>query len=246
MASVSNVYFGLKNLANKDQKGFITPTIFNQFAGIAQMNIFNRLLNDEMVLVNVRKARNIDAGRQESRLKQIREDLSFFSKTSTLSSNNAIFSKPDDLARIIGAKTFGTFILGQSTSTTIDLVFDEDKAEYILLSSISRPTDTNPIAVITETINVYPNTVRKIQLRYYKTPEGLNPTTGARVASFPKFGYVVNNAGIEQFLPSQSVDFELPEHYTPIIIMEIAKLIGVSINEADLYQVAKAEENKQI
>lgn len=246
MASVSNVYFGLKNLANKDQKGFITPTIFNQFAGIAQMNVFNRLLNDELVLVKTRKARNIDSGRQESRLKQIREDLSVFTKTSTLSANNGIYSKPEDLSRIISAKTFGSFLLGQSTAITIDLVFDDEKVEYILQSSISRPTESNPIATIGETINVYPSTIRKIQLRYYKTPEGLNPSTGARVASFPKFGYVVNNSGVEQYLPSQSVDFEFPEHYTPILIMEMAKLVGVSINEADLYQFAKVEETKQV
>jgi len=43
MASVNRVYTALKDLVNKDQKGFVSPAVFNSFAGLAQMNIFNRL-----------------------------------------------------------------------------------------------------------------------------------------------------------------------------------------------------------
>ena len=46
MASVERVYKAVKDIANKDQRGFITPSIFNQFAGVAQMNLFNRLFGD--------------------------------------------------------------------------------------------------------------------------------------------------------------------------------------------------------
>ena len=42
MASVREVYNALNDLANKDQRGFVTPTEFNSFAPIAQQNIFNR------------------------------------------------------------------------------------------------------------------------------------------------------------------------------------------------------------
>ena len=49
MASVQRVYDAVKDVANKDQRGFVTPSIFNQFAGVAQMNVFNRLF-DEMTM----------------------------------------------------------------------------------------------------------------------------------------------------------------------------------------------------
>jgi hypothetical protein len=244
MASVSAVYYGLKNLANKDQKGFITPLVFNEFANIAQINIFNGMLDEEMLISKYRKARNIDAGRDKSRVKQIQEDLSSFTKTETLSGSQGLYKKPDDFSRIISAKTFGQFMLGQSTSTTIDLIFDEEKAEYILQSDLSRPTESNPVAIISSDIEVFPTSIKKIQVKYYKTPAGLDPITGIRVASTPRFGYSTVN-GVEQFIPSQSVDFELPNHYIPKIIMEIGKMVGVSINEADLFQYGTAEEVKQ-
>ena len=43
MASVNEVYSALKNLANKDERGFITPKVFNTFTSIAQNKIFNDL-----------------------------------------------------------------------------------------------------------------------------------------------------------------------------------------------------------
>jgi hypothetical protein len=45
MASVNTVYTALKNLANKDQRGFITPAVFNSFAGVAQLNVYNSLFD---------------------------------------------------------------------------------------------------------------------------------------------------------------------------------------------------------
>ena len=46
MASVNRVYSALKDLVNKDQRGFVTPAVFNSFASVAQMNIFNKLFED--------------------------------------------------------------------------------------------------------------------------------------------------------------------------------------------------------
>jgi hypothetical protein len=40
MASVNRVYSALKDLVNKDQRGFVTPAVFNNFAQVAQMNLF--------------------------------------------------------------------------------------------------------------------------------------------------------------------------------------------------------------
>ena len=39
MASINEVYSALKNLANKDERGFITPKVFNTFTSIAQNKI---------------------------------------------------------------------------------------------------------------------------------------------------------------------------------------------------------------
>ena len=81
-------------------------------------------------------------------------------------------------------------------------------------------------------------------MRYYKLPEGLNPTSGARTASQPRFGYTVV-ASKEVYSASNSVDFELPEHYFADLVIEMAKLIGVNLRDQDVYAYGKQEEQNQ-
>ena len=244
MASVASVYFALKDLANKDQRGFITPTTFNRFAQVAQLNIFNRLFVDARK-DKVARLRNIEGARPLGSKKQVKEDLSFFSKEQVLSQANGVFAKPDDLARVISLRTNGKFMFGQSTSTNIDIVYDEEKLHYILNSSLSVPTDSRPIAVLGDDIEVFPTSIKKVKLRYYKYPEGKLATTGARTAATPKFGYNVSN-GVEVYSAANSVDFELPDHYEAELVAEMAKLIGVNLRDADVFNYATSEQQRKM
>ena len=70
MASVREVYNALKDIANKDQRGFVTPTEFNSFAPIAQANVFNAMFK-RMTNTNAMRKRGIDPGRDKSGLKDI-------------------------------------------------------------------------------------------------------------------------------------------------------------------------------
>ena len=83
MASVLTVYNALKSLANKDQRGFITPAIFNSFAGPAQLSVFNKLFGSEMTASNVVRSRQMSGDRETAKLKNLREDLSLLVKEST-------------------------------------------------------------------------------------------------------------------------------------------------------------------
>ena len=56
MASVNRVYSTLKGIVNKDQKGFVTPAIFNEFASVAQLNIYNRLFDQFNNALRFRRA----------------------------------------------------------------------------------------------------------------------------------------------------------------------------------------------
>jgi len=244
MASVESVYFALKDLANKDQRGFITPTTFNRFAQVAQLNIFNRLFVDARK-DKVARLRNIEGARPLGSKKQVKEDLSFFSKEEVLSQADGVFAKPDDLARVISLRTNGKFMFGQSTSTNIDIVYDEEKLHYILNSSLSVPTDSRPIAVLGDDIEVFPTSIKKVKLRYYKYPEGKLATTGARTAATPKFGYNVSN-GVEVYSAASSVDFELPDHYEAELVAEMAKLIGVNLRDADVFNYATSEQQRKM
>jgi hypothetical protein len=49
----------------------------------------------------------------------------------------------------------------------------------------------------------------------------------------------------EVFDATTSVDFELPEHFTPNLVMEIAKMIGINIKDSDMFTYASSEQTKQ-
>ena len=56
MASVNQVYSALKDLVNKDQRGFVTPAVFNSFASVAQTNLFNKLFSDAALNKRIRNS----------------------------------------------------------------------------------------------------------------------------------------------------------------------------------------------
>lgn len=220
-ADITVVYNTLKDLANKDQQGFISPTEFNRFANIAQLNIFNGLF-DELKDANRLSKAGFNPTRDKSRTKRVEEDLAYFSKGTTVTKASSKFAKPDDLARIIGITTAGSVMLNQSTKKPIELCYDEEKIERILISNLSAPTEDFPVALVSDFIHVFPTTVNKIQIRYYKYPEARN-NSGQRVSNTPTYattGTIYN--------------FELPEHYTSDLVYEIGKMIGLNLRDADI------------
>ena len=244
MASVNEVYSALKNLANKDERGFITPKVFNTFTTVAQNKIFNDLFN-EMTKAKTLRMRNVDASNHLSYTKRLEEDLAYFSKEAKISQVNGVFEKPEDLARIISMKTFGAYVFGTSTSTPVDLIYDESKIEYILQSDLSAPSSTHPVAIVSNDITVFPTSVKKVSLRYYKFPEGRNVSTGARTALSPRYNATSLGGSNEVFDPTTSVDFELPDHYVPTLILEIGKMIGINLRDQEVFAYTSGEAQQQ-
>lgn len=240
MASVNRVYSTLKGIVNKDQKGFVTPSIFNEFAAVAQMNIYNRLFDEERNALRFRRA-GLDAGRDFSKDKQIKEDLAVFAKSASLTKSGDVFSKPSDLGRIVSMRTAATFSGGSYSGNQVSILYNQDDIDRVLSSDLSKPTSSNPVALVSNDIEIFPTDVSTMTMRYYKLPEGLNPTTGAKSSSQPTFGYSSAVAGVELYSPSSSVDFELPEHYFVELVVEIAQLIGINLRDADVVNYASVE-----
>jgi hypothetical protein len=243
MASVNTVYNTLKDLANKEQKGFVTPSVFNNFAQIAQVNVFRGMfegLNKGKRL----RLRQADSGRHLSTVNQTKEDLSILAKTSTLSRANGVFAKPDDFAYLIAITSTGSILLGESTRVNVEILYDESKIDYILKSDLSAPSESHPIALVSDDIEVFPTGIQKVRMTYYKYPEGINPATGARTASLPSFGFNTSN-GVHVYNAATSVDFELPDHYVPELVIELAMLIGINLRDKDVFTYASQEDIKK-
>jgi len=255
MISVIEVYNNLRDYCNKDQKGFVTPSVFNSFAGLAQQQIFNSMFSALPEALNA-KRKGIDPSREKSLYKQIQEDLAYFVEKSllfdtfvpSLDSNDefvdpeaAIFKKPSDLSKIISIS------LDDNNRTSAELLYDVEKIDRILKSNLSTPTDDFPVALIGKNIELFPSSLTSILLTYYRQPRStfVIPTAigesdfaapgDTDKSSLPS--YAVNLSEVENFGdleiadPGECRDFELPEHYKNQLVTLIASFIGVSLRD---------------
>jgi len=265
MIDVAYVYNTVRDIANKDQKGFVTPAVFNTFARLAQENIFNEMFSELKLATRLRGSTS-DAGRDKSAYKQVEEDLSYFvtrqiledSADDTVLDNGVLIAiqenpqmlrKPIDLGRIISLRVF-------RENTPIELLYDVEKINRVLSSNLSSPTTEYPVGLVSSRhIEVFPNVLQgAVELTYYRQPRSsyaTNISVGTSqfligevdYNSFPRFsalnvddasGFVVQN-------PTNSRNFELPEHYTQELVAEVLQLIGVRLRDKNLFDHSSAE-----
>jgi len=269
MVSIVRVYNIVRDIANKDQKGFISPNVFNSFARVAQQNIFNEMFN-EMKLATALRRSGRDAGRDKSAYKMVEEDLSTYIINLVVEDEDAlqtaedgtnpdgafVFRRPRDFARIISMTV-------TDTNTSMELISDSEKVNRILNSNLSAPTQEFPVALeMNEVFEVFPDTIDAVSLRYYRQPGGraeANVTVGEFVAgafvttdyvqgdlipnSQPTFVADTVNDDTGFIVPNlnQSRGFDLPAHYIQEVVMEILQLIGVRLRDQLLQQYGLLE-----
>ncbi len=230
MILVQSVYEAVKNLANKDQKGFITPAQFNSFAKIAQLNIYYELFREFVEGKKLRRA-NVDGHGAFSLVERSKNDLAVFAEKKDLSKSRDGFSKPEDYVMFINCA------VKNAAKTPVHILTDESKINHLLNSTLSAPSSTFPVAIMSDTIEVFPTTITKVTLRYYREPA--LPVYQSKTASLP------NGATVELFQDSGSSNFELPYQYEQELVAEIAKMVGINIKDKDLYVGAQYEEQRQ-
>jgi len=273
MASTVLVYEALKKIANKEQKGYITSDIFNTFAEIAQSNVFNEIFSE---LIDAKKLsrQGFELGRDKSIRKQKLEDLARFTKREVIKQTDFMFLKPTDLAKIISIRvinnTLGGYEMRGSQASAIgmagsaptdsgiamtpcELVYDLEKANYILGSNLSTPTLSFPIAIVAEQIEIFPSVVTEVELTYYRTPGSIGaspsyiagelPTHYLRpLKRPPHLAMSMGGANNELYSYSGIRDFELPDHYVPELVAELAKLMGIHLRDPNLNSYGIKEE----
>ena len=115
-----------------------------------------------------------------------------------------------------------------------------EKIDRILTSNLSTPTEQFPVALISEDIEVFPTTINNIILTYYRRPGSVN-LDGESTDSPPTYGEIFMN-GMSMYNPQNSLNFMLPTHCESELVMEMAKLIGVRLRDANLTVFATQEE----
>ena len=222
MVKVAVVYNIVRDLCNKDQKGFVTPAVFNTLAEAAQMNVYNEMFNELKLATRLRRSGS-DAGRDKSAYKMVEEDLSYFIETSLLTEIDGVLAgKPDNLSRIISMHT-------EDAGVSVEIIYDAEKLRRVLNSNLSAPTEEFPVALVgSNTIDVFPEGV-EAEVTYYRYPE----------APLYSVNEISDGFAIEDTV--NSTDFELPDHYLTELVGEIARMIGVRLRDDVLMQYGVAE-----
>ena len=186
MASVREVYNALQDLANKDERGFISPENFNAFAPVAQTKVFNSIF-DRLTGLERLRIRNVDSAGDKSLIKQAKEDLARFSKESTRTRTTGNhFSYPDDFAKVIAIRTYGDVLLGTSTTKPVSIIYDEEKFAHVLNSTLSAPTTDRPVAFVSNVTTSSRRALLRQESAQRPCPSsGLPPWRGKRYTAIP-------------------------------------------------------------
>lgn len=240
MASSIQVYEALKDLINKEQRGFITPSVFNSFAQIAQVNIFNSILEDQIKAKQLAK-QGVDVDDSTSMKIRKKEDINLFLFSSFKQGYGQLnyVDIPKNSAKIVAIwdedefnPQAGAFESVQSTQ--YEIFHDQSAIRDVLNSHLSAPTDSYRLALIADKIYIYGADTFGIHISYYNPVCSKDIVTGDRIENVsPSIGTFIQN-GIEVINIENTRDFVLPSHYTSEIIYEIARMIGIRLRDQDI------------
>ena len=227
---VNKVYKRVLAIANKEQRGYITPQEFNMLANQAQLDIFDQYFYDlgQFLRVHGNDTTFADA------VEILKEKISEFEKYDTTVGSGVTL--PTDLYRLNSVK------------------FNNVEAELISIKNFRRiqdnyllsPRDEHPVYIRTEgAIKVYGHTsstnfaasqkVSNVTCDYIKKPSLVN------------WAYnVVLGKAIYNASASDIQHFEVHESEESNLVYTILKLAGIAIKDPLVYQAGGAEEMKDI
>jgi|21_taG_2_1085346.scaffolds.fasta_scaffold29727_2 hypothetical protein len=239
MVKVDTVYQTVLALANKEQRGYITPQEFNLFARLAQMDIFEQYFYD----LNQFKRVPQNDKKYSNPVDIINEKLDYFRTRATLDSgsdnNLSTYNLPNNHYRTttvwrrihsVGAQVSG--------ARTCERVYHGDY-RAIIDSPLTRPTQERPIYAVYQSgdssriiINPAATMDPGVELFYIKKPAS------------PSWGYVIVGGSAMYNPDGGTQDFELHPSEEQNLVIKIAKLAGIAIKDAGLAQAASQEEVK--
>ena len=235
MILIDEVYQRVLLIANKENRGFITPSEFNAAAKQAQDEIFEDYFGMEERLELTRGG---DTSSDYGDMSQnIREKISQFDASATVtgSTTTNIFSSS-------GATNFYRLI-NLYTSTTPSIEIQEEthkRLPYLLNSQHNQPTARRPIYVKTGNtttgapeFEVYPTSLASINVIYTRAPK------------FPMWvGDTTTSTAVPATSDSDYQNFELHPSERKDLVAKILTYSGVIIRDQELTQSAASKESQ--
>tara|TARA_R100001377_G_scaffold50008_1_gene29070 strand:- start:3177 stop:3863 length:687 start_codon:yes stop_codon:yes gene_type:complete len=223
MVSIDKVYQKVLILANKEQRGYITPQEFNLLADQAQKEIIDQYFYD----INQFSRMHGNSTEYSDMLGLLDEKLSVLKgshNTDVLLGSIGLQNLPFNLYKI------GTLIYNGIEIEEVN----SNELLNINRSPLAKPTLSRPIYVQDKNgINIYPKTIDEISMTYVREP------------SMPNWGYLVINEKA-LYNDATSVNFEVSEAEEPELVYRILALAGIAIQRPQLTQVAAGLEQGKV
>ena len=218
MILVDTVYQRVLALANKEQRGYITPQEFNLLANQAQMEIFEQYFYDQKSedqnLKNSTEFSNVD--------EMLDEKLSIFKNIQALTVTGSTGILPSNMYRL-GSLFYASSLIEVEQVT-------EEELMYLQQSPLAKPSVYCPAFVRSggDTVTLYPMPPTAINLNYIKTP--------AKVV----WGYaVINDKAL--YNNGSSTNFELHGSDETEVVYKILSLAGITIAKPGLGTYAEQQ-----
>lgn len=238
MADINYIRNVVRNILDKDGKGWIGDNKFNNLITQVQDEVFNDIYTLYTMALQKRTARLEYRDFKYSGISQIRDDLRPCFRTGVALSNSAdnVFTFPSNYRYWDGVNV---------NSKKAQIIDNGEDTSYIL-SGRAAPTATYPAAVFGyNDITIYPDTINSgdtVTMSYYKNPEGVN-NSGTPVSQSPTWAYnTVGNSSV--YNATNSIQLELPESTYNKIIVRMVGLYGINLREMEVVQFANNEEQK--
>jgi len=257
--SIDTVYQRVLALANKEQRGYITPQEFNLFANQAQLDIFEQYFYDLAAYVNLAKRDqpqtkptndNELAPDFADTVNILREKISIYKGTDVAlvasgSSPHTIFKMPALSSSIY--RTGRMYYTGTGGSRIPLTIVDYTKLPHIKeqfdARAASRWHSTSQDAAdfyYTEnpdgSFSLYSESGGQTALT-----SGLKVEVVAEVPRAVKWDYVVVNEKA-LYNATTSVDFNMHRSEETNLVIKILEMAGITLNKQGLIQVASNEE----
>tara|TARA_R110002012_G_scaffold4110_1_gene19098 strand:+ start:481 stop:1173 length:693 start_codon:yes stop_codon:yes gene_type:complete len=221
MVLIDTVYQRVLALANKEQRGYITPQEFNLFANQAQLEILDQYMND----VNYfnRTPGNSEEYADMSRI--LDEKLGVFKTELTLSAVSGIVNFPVNLYKL------GKVYIRNGAREADQLT--KDQVSRITKSRLTAPNQQRPVFdILNNQIRLQPAiSANDVVVSFVRKPISVN------------WGYVViNNKALYDPNPAKTTNFELHDSEETELVYKILKLSGAAIQRNDIAQFAQGME----
>ena len=231
MINVDRIYQRVLTLANKEQRGYITPQEFNLYANQAQMDIFEQYFYDLNQFLRIPGNSTTHADMVDI----LEEKISVFEVTATL----ALAINPNGVAGNLNAlPRFYRLSNVRSGNTIMESVSRKD-FRLFPNSPLTTPTTTRPIYMI-DTINSViqiagDDTLTEADIDYVQSPRQVNWTY-----------VVVGEKALYNATAADAQDFDLHPSEETELVLKILTLAGFTLKDQALYQAAAGEDTKNI